>query len=90
MQVQNEDGGWGLHIEGPSTMFGSALTYVILRLLGEGPDSGDGAMEKGRNWILDHGGATFITSWGKFWLSVVYLLLFIYLFMSCLHLLGSV
>ncbi|RCV09876.1 hypothetical protein SETIT_2G064800v2 [Setaria italica] len=26
---QNEDGGWGLHIEGPSTMFGSALTYVL-------------------------------------------------------------
>ncbi|TKW38071.1 hypothetical protein SEVIR_1G089900v4 [Setaria viridis] len=68
---QNEDGGWGLHIEGPSTMFGSALTYVSLRLLGEGPDSGDGAMEKGRNWILDHGGATYITSWGKFWLSVL-------------------
>ncbi|WVZ77930.1 hypothetical protein U9M48_025723 [Paspalum notatum var. saurae] len=67
----NEDGGWGLHIEGPSTMFGSALTYVSLRLLGEDPDSGDGAMEKGRNWILDHGGATYITSWGKFWLSVL-------------------
>uniref|UniRef100_A0A0D3F0I3 Terpene cyclase/mutase family member n=1 Tax=Oryza barthii TaxID=65489 RepID=A0A0D3F0I3_9ORYZ len=68
---QNEDGGWGLHIEGHSTMFGSALTYVSLRLLGEGPDSGDGAMEKGRKWILDHGGATYITSWGKFWLSVL-------------------
>jgi cycloartenol synthase len=59
-----------LHIEGPSTMFGSALTYVSLRLLGEGPESGDGAMAKGRNWILDHGGATYITSWGKFWLAV--------------------
>ncbi|KAM0903334.1 hypothetical protein ACQ4PT_018706 [Festuca glaucescens] len=46
----NDDGGWGLHIEGPSTMFGSALTYVSLRILGEGPDSGDGAMEKGRMW----------------------------------------
>ncbi|CAN6195318.1 unnamed protein product [Urochloa humidicola] len=68
---QNEDGGWGLHIEGRSTMFGSVLTYVSLRLLGEGMDSGGGAMEKGRNWILDHGGATFITSWGKFWLSVL-------------------
>nr|AAT38887.1 cycloartenol synthase [Avena clauda] len=68
---QNEDGGWGLHIEGPSTMFGSALTYVSLRLLGEGPESGDGAMAKGRNWILDHGGATYITSWGKFWLAVL-------------------
>ncbi|XP_021315532.1 cycloartenol synthase isoform X2 [Sorghum bicolor] len=68
---QNEDGGWGMHIEGPSTMFGSALSYVILRLLGEGPDSGDGAMENGRNWILDHGGATYIASWGKFWLSIL-------------------
>ena len=54
-----------MHIEGPSTMFGSALNYVTLRLLGEGPNDGDGAMEKGRKWILDHGGATAITSWGK-------------------------
>jgi cycloartenol synthase len=52
-------------------MFISALNYVSLRLLGEGPDSGDGgALEKARNWILDHGGATYLTSWGKFWLSV--------------------
>lgn len=68
---QNRDGGWGLHIEGQSTMFGSVLTYVTLRLLGEGANDGDGAMEKGRNWILDHGGATAITSWGKMWLSVL-------------------
>ncbi|KAI3767634.1 hypothetical protein L2E82_17932 [Cichorium intybus] len=68
---QNRDGGWGLHIEGHSTMFGSALNYVTLRLLGEGPNDGEGAMEKGRMWILDHGGATSITSWGKFWLSVL-------------------
>ncbi|RCV34148.1 hypothetical protein SETIT_7G138400v2 [Setaria italica] len=68
---QNEDGGWGLHIEGPSTMFGSVLNYVSLRLLGESPSGGDGAMEKGRNWILGHGGATLTTSWGKFWLSVL-------------------
>lgn len=68
---QNEDGGWGLHIEGHSTMFGSVLTYVTLRLLGEGAAGGDGAMEKGRKWILDHGSATAITSWGKFWLSVL-------------------
>ena len=51
-------------------MFGTALTYVTLRLLGEGPSDGDGAMEKGRRWILDHGSATAITSWGKMWLSV--------------------
>ncbi|KAJ1254050.1 hypothetical protein BS78_K128600 [Paspalum vaginatum] len=69
---QNEDGGWGLHIEGHSTMLGSVLNYVALRLLGEGPSGGeDGAMEKGRNWILNHGGATSTASWGKFWLSVL-------------------
>lgn len=67
---QNRDGGWGLHIEGPSTMFGSALSYVTLRLLGEEADGGDGALEKARQWILDHGGATAIISWGKMWLSV--------------------
>ncbi|XP_048536281.1 cycloartenol synthase-like isoform X1 [Triticum urartu] len=68
---QNKDGGWGLHIEGPSTMFGSVLNYVTLRLLEEGSDSEDGAIQLAQNWILDHGGATFTTSWGKFWLSVL-------------------
>ncbi|XP_028752047.1 cycloartenol synthase [Neltuma alba] len=68
---QNEDGGWGLHIEGSSTMFGTVLSYITLRLLGEGANDGEGAMEKGRDWILEHGGATYITSWGKMWLSVL-------------------
>lgn len=67
---QNEDGGWGLHIEGPSTMFGSVLSYVTLRLLGEEADGGDGLMQKCREWIWSHGGATAVTSWGKMWLSV--------------------
>lgn len=70
VQSQNKDGGWGLHIEGHSTMFGSVLSYVTLRLLGEGANGGDGAMEKARDWILSHGTATAITSWGKMWLSV--------------------
>ncbi|KAK4432732.1 Cycloartenol Synthase [Sesamum alatum] len=68
---QNRDGGWGFHIEGPSTMFGSVMSYVTLRLLGEGANDGDGAMEKGRQWILDHGDATALTSWGKIWLSAL-------------------
>ncbi|CAI9099095.1 OLC1v1035866C1 [Oldenlandia corymbosa var. corymbosa] len=69
---QNADGGWGLHIEDRSTMFCSALIYVSLRLLGEPADEGrNGAMEIARNWILDHGGCTFIPSWGKLWLSVL-------------------
>ncbi|CAH9110454.1 unnamed protein product, partial [Cuscuta europaea] len=69
---QNEDGGWGLHIEGGSTMFGSGISYVALRLLGEGPEDGeDRAMARGRKWILDHGGVSNIPSWGKFWLCVL-------------------
>ncbi|XVE99194.1 hypothetical protein REPUB_Repub03eG0175900 [Reevesia pubescens] len=68
---QNRDGGWGLHIEGESTMFGTALSYVTLRLLGEGNDGGDGVIEKARQWILHRGGLTFIPSWGKIWLSVL-------------------
>lgn len=51
-------------------MFGTVLSYVTLRLLGEGPNDGDGAMENGRKWILDRGSATAVTSWGKMWLSV--------------------
>ncbi|XP_075674232.1 cycloartenol synthase-like [Castanea sativa] len=68
---QNIDGGWGLHIEGTSTMFCTALCYVTLRLLGEAMDGGDGSMEKARKWVLDHGGVTYIPSWGKMWLSVL-------------------
>ncbi|KAK2965253.1 hypothetical protein RJ640_015751, partial [Escallonia rubra] len=52
---QNEDGGWGFYIEGHSTMIGSALSYVALRLLGEGPDGRNGAVTRARKWILDHG-----------------------------------
>ncbi|KAL8153522.1 hypothetical protein V2J09_011282 [Rumex salicifolius] len=69
---QNEDGGWGLHIEGHSTIFGSALSYIALRLLGETSDGGrEDSVARGRKWILDHGGAVGIPSWGKFWLTVL-------------------
>ncbi|KAF6167348.1 hypothetical protein GIB67_043209 [Kingdonia uniflora] len=67
----NEDGGWGLHIEGPSIMFCTGLSYISLRLLGEGVDDGEGSMEKARKWIIDRGGITSIPSWGKMWLSVL-------------------
>uniref|UniRef100_A0A7N0V7W6 Squalene cyclase N-terminal domain-containing protein n=2 Tax=Kalanchoe fedtschenkoi TaxID=63787 RepID=A0A7N0V7W6_KALFE len=65
---QNEDGGWGLHIEGHSTMFGTALTYVTLRLLGQGLND---EMLKTQKWILERGGVVSIPSWGKLWLSVL-------------------
>ncbi|XP_026440994.1 beta-amyrin synthase-like isoform X1 [Papaver somniferum] len=69
---QNEDGGFGTHIEGHSTMFGTALNYVCMRMLGEGPNGGrDDACARARKWILDHGGVTLIPSWGKTWLSIL-------------------
>ncbi|KAM1430091.1 hypothetical protein ACFX2I_046204 [Malus domestica] len=69
---QNQDGGWGLHIEGHSTMFCTALSYICMRILGEGPDGGqDNACARARKWILDHGSVTHIPSWGKTWLSIL-------------------
>ena len=66
---QNDDGGYGLHIEGHSTMFGTVLSYVSMRLLGA--EAEDSCCSKARKWILIHGGATLIPSWGKFWLAVL-------------------
>ena len=66
---QNEDGGWGLHIEGPSTMFGTVMQYCALRISGLPADNA--AIEKARQWIQKHGGATGVPSWGKFFLSVL-------------------
>ncbi|CAM8974310.1 unnamed protein product [Rhodiola kirilowii] len=69
---QNADGGWGLHIEGHSTMFCTVLNYICMRLLGEGPEGGqNNAVSRGRKWILNHGGVTAIPSWGKTWLSIM-------------------
>jgi squalene/oxidosqualene cyclase-like protein len=66
---QNADGGWGLHIEGKSTMFGTAMQYVSLRLLGLSAD--DPEMIAARKWIHQNGTALGIPSWGKFYLSVL-------------------
>ncbi|WVY91408.1 hypothetical protein V8G54_036922 [Vigna mungo] len=68
---QNEDMVWGFHIEGDSTMFGSVLSYTVLRILGEGVEDGvERAMYRGRKWILEHGGLVAIPSWGKLWVMV--------------------
>eukprot|EP00744_Colponema_vietnamica_P017630 GILI01024806.1.p1 GENE.GILI01024806.1~~GILI01024806.1.p1 ORF type:complete len:703 (-),score=134.18 GILI01024806.1:556-2412(-) len=66
---QNEDGGWGMHTESHSTMFGSVLNYAAIRLLGESADSD--CTLRGRNWIRSRGGAVSIPSWGKMWLCIV-------------------
>ncbi|KAK7832933.1 beta-amyrin synthase [Quercus suber] len=68
----NEDGGWGFYIGGHSIMFCTILSYICMRILGEGPDGGqDNACTRARKWILDRGGATHISSWGKSWLSIL-------------------
>ncbi|KAJ4761167.1 Terpene cyclase/mutase family member [Rhynchospora pubera] len=70
--LQNEDGGWGLHAEMPSCMICTALNYTALRLLGEEANSRDEeAIQQARKWIHDHGGVTMIPLWGKCILSVL-------------------
>ncbi len=69
LNMQNEDGGWGLHIEGKSTMLGTVLQYVALRILGKKKD--DPQIEKARKWIHENGGANYIPTWGKFYLCLL-------------------
>lgn len=64
-----EDGGWGIHIEGPSTAFGTALNYVVLRILGVSADHP--ALVKARGTLHRLGGATHVPQWGSFWLSIL-------------------
>ncbi|GJE91138.1 terpene cyclase/mutase family protein [Phanerochaete sordida] len=64
-----EDGGWGIHVEGPSTVFGTALNYCVMRILGAPADHP--ALIKARATLHKLGGATGAPAWGKFWLSVL-------------------
>ncbi|RLA17536.1 MAG: hypothetical protein DRQ62_14845, partial [Gammaproteobacteria bacterium] len=66
---QHTDGGWGMHIEGEPTMFGTVMNYVSLRLLGV--DKEDRRLQKASAWIKGNGGAATIPSWGKFYLSLL-------------------
>lgn len=66
---QQADGGWGTHIESPSTMFGSTLMYVALRLLGVPKDHP--AVVQGRAFLKAQGGALYTSSWSKFYLCLL-------------------
>jgi lanosterol synthase len=68
-KANKEDGGWGIHTEGVSTVFGTALNYAVLRILGLGPDHP--AMAKARSTLHKLGGAASIPAWGKFWLAAL-------------------
>ncbi|KAI0465954.1 terpenoid cyclases/protein prenyltransferase alpha-alpha toroid [Xylaria cf. heliscus] len=64
-----EDGGWGLHIEGESTVFGTSLNYTVLRLVGVDPEHP--VMVRARGTLHRLGGATCAPHWAKFWLSIL-------------------
>ncbi|KAI6112730.1 terpenoid cyclases/protein prenyltransferase alpha-alpha toroid [Pisolithus sp. B1] len=64
-----EDGGWGIHIEGHSTVFGTALNYTALRILGVHADHP--VAVKARECLHKLGGATGSPAWGKFWLALL-------------------
>ena len=64
-----DDGGWGLHIEGHSSVFGTCMNYVTLRLLGV--DEDDQRMIKARGLLHKFGGAIYGPHWAKLWLSVL-------------------
>jgi len=66
---QQEDGGWGTHIESPSTMFGTTMIYLAVRLLGG--NKHDEWVKRGREFIEKEGGAIMTSSWAKFWLCLV-------------------
>ena len=66
---QQVDGGWGTHIECASTMFGTILSYVSLRLLGV--DADEEYLIPARTFMMKHGGALYAPSWAKFWLAAL-------------------
>jgi lanosterol synthase len=63
------DGGWGVHTHHKSTVFGTVMNYVVLRLLGMDPEHPVAAKARAR--IHELGGAIGVPHWGKFWLSAL-------------------
>jgi lanosterol synthase len=66
---QNKDGGWGLHVEGHTSVFGTAMNYTTLRILGASEE--DPRLIKARGKLHQMGGAVNGPHWAKFWLSVL-------------------
>lgn len=66
LNVVNDDGGWGLFIQSPSTVFGTTMNYIMLRILGLSADHP--TMVQAQMTLLHLGSALAIPTWGKFWL----------------------
>lgn len=75
--IQADDGGWPTYLdqkmprgnESPSTLMGTLLMYVALRLLGL--PARDPRMVRARENFLGLGGATYLPCWAKFWLCLL-------------------
>ncbi|ETE64198.1 Lanosterol synthase, partial [Ophiophagus hannah] len=67
---QLPEGGWGLHLrEQQPTIFGTALNYIAMRILGYGPDHPD--IVRARISLHKKGGALGAPHLGKVWLAVM-------------------
>ncbi|KAL3479239.1 terpenoid cyclases/protein prenyltransferase alpha-alpha toroid [Aspergillus californicus] len=69
MNVQNEDGGWPTYCGEDTTLMGTILVYVALRLMGLSADGE--ALMNARACILRLGGAVYLSGWAKFWLAML-------------------
>ncbi|KNG88536.1 putative lanosterol synthase [Aspergillus nomiae NRRL 13137] len=63
------DGGFPTHTGGKTTLMGTMLIYVALRLMGVPSD--EEHLIKARACFLDMGGAAYLPSWAKFWLALL-------------------
>lgn len=65
----NAEGGWGLWINSPSTVFGTTINYVMLRILGVSPSHP--VLQAARAALHRMGSARALPTWGKFWMCVL-------------------
>jgi squalene-hopene/tetraprenyl-beta-curcumene cyclase len=66
LRHQNQDGGWGIYLGGPSNISASVKAYFGLKLAGY--EAGHPALEKARRKILELGGVTQVNTFTKIYL----------------------
>jgi squalene-hopene/tetraprenyl-beta-curcumene cyclase len=66
LRHQNEDGGWGIYVNGPSNVSASVKAYFALKLTGYSPDHP--ALARARKKILELGGVTEVNTFTKIYL----------------------
>lgn len=69
LAAQNADGGWATYGGQDTTLMGTILVYVALRLMGLSAENEQ--LIKARRCLLDMGGAVYLPGWAKFWLALL-------------------